>query len=99
MIVRGESTIIDYHAPFDQGFNITDKYDSEVMVKNVPLYSTKIYLNRKRLSFFILNDENILSSVWKTTFYPRDKNHGELTERRMKMTKQLLVQAQRFMRN
>ena len=21
MIVRGESTIIDYHAPFDQGFN------------------------------------------------------------------------------
>ena len=22
MIVRGESTIIDYHAPFDQGFTI-----------------------------------------------------------------------------
>ena len=23
MIVRGESTIIDYHAPFDQGFSYT----------------------------------------------------------------------------
>ena len=22
MIVRGESTIIDYHAPFDQGFTV-----------------------------------------------------------------------------
>ena len=25
MIVRWESTIIDYHAPFDQGFTLYDK--------------------------------------------------------------------------
>ena len=75
------------------------KYDSEMKVKNNSEYSTKIYLDRKRLSFLIVNGENILSSAWKTTFYPRDKNHWELTERRMITTKQLFVQAQRFMRN
>ena len=31
MIVRGESTIIDYHAPFDQGFRL-DKNQSELEV-------------------------------------------------------------------
>ena len=75
------------------------KYDCEVKVKNNSEYRTKIYLDRKRSSFWVVNGENILSSAWKTRIYPRDKNHWELTERRMITTKQLLVQAQRFMRN
>lgn len=48
-----------------------NKYDSEVKVKNNSKYSTKIYLNGKQLSFFILNGEKIMSSVRKTTFYPK----------------------------
>ena len=27
MILRGESTIIDYHAPFDQGFNVNTRVE------------------------------------------------------------------------
>ena len=47
-------------------------------------------MKQTRLSFFILNGESILSSARKTTFYPRDKNHAELTERQMKtMNKQI----------
>ena len=79
--------------------SLRGKYDSEVKVKNNSEYRTKIYLDRKRSCFLVLNGENILSSAWKTRIYPRDKNHWELTERRMITTKHLLVQAQRFMRN
>lgn len=77
-------------------FKILRKIWFSMKVKNNPEYSTKIYLNRKRLSLFILNGEKIPSSSRKATFYLRDKNQVELTERRMKTTKQLLVQAQRF---
>ena len=73
--------------PF-QILSFRDKYDSEVKVRNNPEYSTKIYWNRKGLSSFILNGENILSSARKTTFYPKHKNHAELTERRMKTMNQ-----------
>ena len=89
---------IQTNRPFEI-LSIKNKYDSEVKVKNNPEYSTKIYLNRKRWSFFILNSEYILGSARKTTLYPRDKNHEELTEQRMKTTKQLLVQAKRFVLN
>ena len=67
--------------PFDI-LSIKNKYDSGVK-------------DRKQLSSFKLNSENILSSSRKTTFYPRAKNHGELTEGRMKTTKQLLVETDR----
>ena len=48
--------------PF-QILSFSDKYDSEVKVRSNPEYSTKIYWNRKGLSSFILNGENILSSA------------------------------------
>ena len=67
--------------------NMILKRMSEITLNTAPKL---IYLNRKRLSFFILNGENILSSARKTTFYPRDKNHEELTKRQMKtMNKQI----------
>ena len=52
MIVRGESTIIDYNAPFDQGFrlsfqkllqmNIQKQYEKNVWEKSDDAYSLSI---------------------------------------------------------
>ena len=49
MIVRGESTIIDYQAPFDQGL----KYTSEVLKAFLNLYTIYVYKGASDVRFWL----------------------------------------------
>ena len=67
MIVRGESTIIDYHAPFDQGFRIGDvfltiKQNMKVIYKNELASKNDLQLG------FVGTVSSVLLYVCKSSF-------------------------------
>ena len=78
MIVRGESAIIDYHAPFDQGFKFVESEDRLIQDESIVEQELAIKADKRCMNLVQKIGNSIHPSISLEVDYPSQHVDGKL---------------------